>query len=476
MAKGLPDVTQKVGMDADKYFAEGDKVIDKNVELGDSSDDLAAKFERNQMMVDAFAIRLGELRDKLARNQGEVKGFAAALGEMQNKLISAQAAQEKFNSTEATLDRLSAAYENFNDRQEKAYATALQTGAILKDQASAYKSVGDALTYGVLDSFERVKNQQDASLMTLKQLKAAQEDLAVQITQTGSEAAISGAKTKQAFADYHEGATRAIALTRQLAQESSLLAAGGNFGGGGTAAALTTLRGGGDGSGAAAAFLGDVFGGGGGGGGGGLMTAAEYANNITAFTKRWAAAAHYAVMGTMEALSTIVPATVALGGAAEVSIQAGEQIANRGQAIMGTAEALGSRIRAHGRKPGRRWRCSPGRAEQVQRRSLRACWRRDEPCPTWTRRFPAAGRPDHGHAGPCHGRHGTECARAAGYRCTASWRSGRRHRLLAPVRGYRRERGEHPAWPGSASAWRRRGLAEHPGRNYGRCSRRSQVR
>ena len=77
------------------------------------------------------------------------------------------------------------------------------------------------------------------------------------------------------------------------------------------------------------------------GGGGGFMTAAQYADKMMPFIKRWAGIAHYAIMGVNEALATILPATMAAGAATLVGWQGVEQMMPRLQAINATAESLG---------------------------------------------------------------------------------------------------------------------------------------
>lgn len=78
-----------------------------------------------------------------------------------------------------------------------------------------------------------------------------------------------------------------------------------------------------------------------GGGGGGFLTAADYADKMMPFIKRWAGIAHYAIMGVNEALATILPATVAAGAATLVGWQGVEQMIPRVQAINATAESIG---------------------------------------------------------------------------------------------------------------------------------------
>jgi hypothetical protein len=314
MPKGLPDVVQKFAADNSDYLE---------------------KLNQNKDAIRGEVESLEEHRAAVERNKEAVAKFADELGEMQRKMKDIQDLGGGFRQlgTDELGDNFTALGKALENYQRQAQLAADMNKEIT-DQIDAGNKVVDEAT---------ARNEERNQLMaeTIQRhsdLIALTRDL----NQASSEYNTTQAKLSMAGSDYNANLRETVDLIKQANRESTLLAAGGNFGGGGTAGALRELRSGGAGAGAAAAFLTDALGGGGsGGGGGGLMTAAAYADAVTGFVKRWAGAAHYAIMGTMEALSTIVPATVALGGAAAVSIQAGEQIVGRGQAIMNTAEALG---------------------------------------------------------------------------------------------------------------------------------------
>ena len=352
MAKGLPDVTQKVGMDADKYFTEGDKVIDKNVELGDSSDDLAEKFERNQMMVDAFAIQLGRLKDKLESNKQTIRDFSGQLGEMQSRLISAQAAQERFNSTEATLDRLSAAQERFTDQQEKATAATREYYQVLDNfqradlpsvalakQAAAAKALADQITEtGVAyetsinrqaSAMDVIVARQQAVQRTIAAANAEIEKQAYLIERTGG--GVPGTSAAMILAARTGGNVAAARTAAQAGDTTGFMAAALAAGGAGAAAGGGFGGFGAIGAGRAAA-AGGAFPAG---------TAGYDAAMISGWARQVAPAVHYISMALLELAATAVPAAIALGGAGAVGYQGAEQLIGRGKAIYQVGEALG---------------------------------------------------------------------------------------------------------------------------------------
>ena len=95
-----------------------------------------------------------------------------------------------------------------------------------------------------------------------------------------------------------------------------------------------------------AAAAGRIIGGGGGGGGGfgpfGLSgSAGSQADSVIAFAKTWLPRLHWAMMATNEVLATVGPAAVAVGAAALVGLEGGQQLVNRYNAIDATAESIG---------------------------------------------------------------------------------------------------------------------------------------
>jgi hypothetical protein len=328
MPKGLPDVIQKFGADNADYLRA----------LNENRDALRGQVES-----------LEEHRRAVERNQRAVEEFADDLADAQRRLIQVRQAQDELKNSILSGDAMGRMVDDME-------AVAVATGKVRAAQDALaregsydrmiagwkaahreFKSVGDVLTYDVLNGFKRVQVQQDASLMTARQLKTAQEELAVQIRQTGLAAAQTSLQAG-AGVDAHRVKLEALRSTVndvnfgiQMAYSASP---------GGLPAALAVMRGGG-GSGALVTAL-AVRGGGGGGGAGALMSAAGYADAISGFVGRWATAAHYVVMGTLEALSTILPASVAAGAAGAVGYQAGEQLYGRGAALYATNEALGT--------------------------------------------------------------------------------------------------------------------------------------
>ena len=352
MAKGLPDVTQKVGMDADKYFTEGDKVIDKNVELGDSSDDLAEKFERNQMMVDAFAIQLGRLKDKLESNKQTIRDFSGQLGEMQSRLISAQAAQERFNSTEATLDRLSAAQERFTDQQEKATAATREYYQVLDNfqradlpsvalakQAAAAKALADQITEtGVAyetsinrqaSAMDVIVARQQAVQRTIAAANAEIEKQAYLIERTGG--GVPGTRAAMILAARTGGNVAAARTAAQAGDATGFMAAALAAGGAGAAAGGGFGGFGAIGAGRAAA-AGSAFPAG---------TAGYDAAMISGWVSRVAPAVHYVSMAIAELAATAIPAAIALGEAGIVGTQGAQQGLKFGQALNTAVTSLG---------------------------------------------------------------------------------------------------------------------------------------
>ncbi len=231
------------------------------------------------------------------------------------------------------------------------------------------RAANDAIREGlktVADANAMAEMAVARNIQAVKAQKAAQEELTAAIkgtadanlaTVSASTTALEAYRTKlkAVSAEINDSLVTQASLARRAlvvaggediaalvgARAAAAIAAGAGGGGAGGGGAVIGAGGGGGGAGIAAAMGGGAAGGGGGGGAG--AAAASFAT-VASFITRWWPAAHYIIMGTNEALATIVPALVAAGAAATVGAQGFELMTTRGQALRTVQESLGGSL------------------------------------------------------------------------------------------------------------------------------------
>ena len=352
MPKGLPTVEQKFVVDSSGYTEGIEKMIGGNEALISSINSVIGEIGKLKAAMGA----LGDKQIRISVDSGQaladIAAVKAALGGLGNKNIKITVTQAgdiagglgaKLNEAARAASRVSDELgdlgaltparfvADMRDISDSSTSTALALRdaggalAIARENAGQLAEKFTPFADSVASAVPQMESLSDAAARAARNVVYATTEGPGGVYRVASDLA------RRASADLDALAVSGAAAGAVLAAGGGRSVLGAAAGSGGGMAGGFGFAGGGG------------FGGGGSGGrgGGGFMTAAEYASVISGFASRWAGIAHYAIMGTMEALSTILPATIAGGAAAAVGFQGGQQLYGRGAALYSTYEALG---------------------------------------------------------------------------------------------------------------------------------------
>ncbi len=341
-ATGLPDVKQKIDLDASGYVRGSDEIVIQAIRMA----------KENRETLEALA----ELNEGLG-------GMRAVMTDVRNDFERYIAINRQVIDVQREMTRTSDALADSARLQANAANALIDKYASLGDAAHQVTEEQHAIAQSFIDSMEPIDRLtaiyggHEEAVRRSNEIMDEQVDrlvnLRTEIIKTGETVAKTsifatpflGAGGRASDTSAFTGSNSIADYTASLvkAQEAAKAAEAGI-----TAAQVAGLAaaksGGGGGTGGIDTAIMAAMSGGGGGGGFGLGRAAIESAAVGAFIKRWYPVAHWVMMLSNELLATIGPATVAAGMGGLVGMQGAEQVIPRALAIFDTAESLGGSL------------------------------------------------------------------------------------------------------------------------------------